>query len=267
MAGTVSPLPTLRAMQLDKKIIKERFGKSLSTYDQQSVVQDRVAKRLLDLLAKGGCPAPRRVLEIGCCTGLLTRRIIERYPDIVELWCNDLVKEAEKPLREKMSSFTGKMEFIAGDVEKATLPSALDLVISSSTFHWIVDLKTFFTKMNRCVRPGGHLAFAMYGPDNLYEIKEISGVGLAYPDPITLFRLSSGHFQVISYLTHRECLHFTDVRDLLNHLRQTGVNALDKTVWSPGKLNSFINEYRSRFKDEQGVRVTYHPIYFLLRRP
>jgi len=254
-------------MKLDKNIIRQRFGKALTTYDHQSVVQDRVAERLLGLLAKGGCTTPRRVLEIGCCTGLLTRRIIERYPEIGELWCNDLVKEAEKPLREKMGSFAGKLNFIGGDVEEATLPGALDLVISSSTFHWIADLESFFEKMSRIIRPGGYLAFAMYGPDNLHEIREVSGVGLVYPDPATLFRVSSDHFQLISYQSRRECLHFSDVRGLLNHLRQTGVNALDKTVWTPGKLNSFMNEYHYRFKEVKGVRVTYHPIYFILRRP
>ena len=154
-------------MNLDKKLIKQRFSKALSTYDHQSAVQVRVAEHLLALLGKAGCVNPQRVLEIGCCTGMFSQRIVERYPAIGELWCNDLVEAAEFPLREKLPDFNGKLVFLPGDVECLELPTSMDLVISSSTFHWFADLETMLEKIRQIVRPGGYFAFAMYGPDNL----------------------------------------------------------------------------------------------------
>ena len=253
-------------MIVDKNLIKKRFSKALPTYDHQSGVQDRVARRLLTLLERTTCTNPQRVLEVGCCTGLLSRSVIESYPDIAELWCNDLVDGAEAPLRKKLGGFNGRLEFLAGDVERMELPQAMDLVISSSTFHWFSDLPGFLAKLSRIVRPGGYLAFAMYGPDNLLEIREIAGVGLDYPEPGQLFGPASEYFQLISYESRRELLYFPTVRTLLEHLRETGVNALDKKVWGPGKLRRFISEYEKHYKEDNGVRLTYHPIYYLFRR-
>ncbi|MDH3348566.1 MAG: methyltransferase domain-containing protein [Desulfobulbaceae bacterium] len=252
-------------MNLDKKLIKQRFSKALATYDDQSAIQALVGQHLLALLSKAGCANPQRVLEIGCCTGLFSQRIVEHYPAIKELWCNDLVERAEIPLREKLNYFEGNLVFLPGDVESLTLPKTMDLVISSSTFHWFVDLETMLEKIRQILRPGSYLAFAMYGPDNLHEVRQLSGIGLKYPNPEELLVQVQRHFHVISYESRREELWFPDVRALLGHLRETGVNAVDKVVWTPKKLRSFINDYQTYFGGKDGVRATYHPIYYILR--
>ncbi|MGB5686982.1 MAG: hypothetical protein WBM35_14320, partial [Candidatus Electrothrix sp.] len=52
----------------------------------------------------------------------------------------------------------------------------------------------------------------------------------------------------------------------LNHLRQTGVNSINRKPWTRQKLHSFCQEYTKRFHVDQAVRLTYNPMYFVARR-
>jgi hypothetical protein len=63
----------------------------------------------------------------------------------------------------------------------------------------------------------------------------------------------------------RQRIFFQDVGALLAHLRATGVNALTKRGWSRARLQSFSRQYTKRFSSDQGVPLTYHPMYFLAR--
>ena len=96
-------------------------------------------------------------------------------------------------------------------------------------------------------------------------MRQLSGIGLSYPDPEELLGPVKRYFQVVSHESRREELWFPDVLAMLGHLRETGVNAVDKVVWTPKKLRSFIKDYQNRFGGAGGVRVTYHPIYYVLR--
>lgn len=56
-----------------------RFGRSAAGYEEQADVQARMAEALLSLWGERAAPA--RILEFGCGTGLLTRRLRARFPD------------------------------------------------------------------------------------------------------------------------------------------------------------------------------------------
>ena len=66
----------------------------------------------------------------------------------------------------------------------------------------------------------------------------------------------------------KEVFLFPSPRDVLNHLRQTGVNAVDTNPipWTRRKLHFFCREYEKRFYMDRSVRLTYHPLYFVARR-
>ena len=132
----------------DKKLIRLRFEQAAATYEQNATVQHWVAEQLLALLDKA-VPglAPAQVLEIGCCTGLLTERIIARYPDLSRLTISDLVAAFEQCVCRRIGPRAEKIAFIAGDIETVALPSQYDLIISSSTLHWVHDLPRLCDKL------------------------------------------------------------------------------------------------------------------------
>jgi len=247
-------------MILNKERIRWRFARAADTYDDQAVIQRRVADRLMHLVGQHAVLYPRRVLEIGCCTGLLTRRLAESYPGLAKLYVNDLVPEFEKTVAERIPGIID-FTFLQGDIESITLPDNLDLILSSSTFHWLENLPSLIARLPGHMSPEGILAFSMYSKDNFHEIREITGTSLHYYEPEELKELVGSRFQILSFEEELIRFTFNDPLDILHHLQKTGVNALDKTVWTFSRLQDFIRKYRDRFSDQGRVYLTYHPVY------
>ncbi len=249
-------------MRPDKQTIRQHFVRAAATYDRQAVIQQRVADRLLALLAAFGGPPPRRVLEIGCCTGLLTSRLVRQYEHIKTLYVNDLISRFEPQVAAAIPAAVN-LVFLAGDIETLDLPPALDLVISSSTFHWLEDLPALLNRLKDRMAPGSRLAFSLYGRDNLREVREITGIGLDYYRLGELRELVGRHFSVLTCEEERHTFTFADPLALLHHLRETGVNALAPGPWGRKQLHSFDREYRDHYGGQEGVALTYHPLYCL----
>ena len=252
-------------MRINKQKIKQRFAGVAARYDRQAVIQQRVADRLLNLLETVPGPPPHRVLEIGCCTGLLTGQLVRRHQDIKMLYVNDLVAEFNVRVAKRIPA-DNNLVFLAGDIETLKLPPNLDLVISSSTFHWLDDLPALLPKLRRHITPEGRLAFSMYGRDNLREVRELTGIGLDYFGLPELRELVARHFSVLACEEEHHTVSFADPLALLQHLRETGVNALETTMWTRNRLNRFMLEYQARYGGKDGVRLSYHPLYCIAGR-
>jgi malonyl-ACP O-methyltransferase BioC len=249
---------------IDKQRLRQSFQRAADSYDNQAMIQHRVADHLLSLLERHGRREIYRVLEIGCCTGLLTRKLVEQHSEIMELVLNDLVES----FAVQAGNLTGipAISFLAGDIETMPLSGSFDLIISSSTFHWVHDLERLLKKLAAHLAPGALLAFSMYGPDNLEEIRELTGIGLDYFNLQAVEGMLAQHFTLDHSEQQREVFHFATPMDILDHLRQTGVNAVSCTPWTQRRLQRFKNDYRKKFSDEQGVRLTYHPLYLVAHR-
>jgi malonyl-ACP O-methyltransferase BioC len=251
----------------DKKLITLRFEQAAATYEQQARVQHLVADRLLALLASvAPGVAPATLLEIGCCTGLLTEKIVARFPSLSHLTLSDLVAAFEPSVCRKIGTLAERLTFLAGDIESVDLPGYYDLIISSSTLHWIHDLPGLCRKLHRHLNPDGILAFSLYGIDNLREIRTVTGMGLHYQDLEQLQAVVAEKFHILAAEQTRQTLWFPDPFSVLQHLRDTGVNSIGQQVWTRKQVNAFIAAYTQQFSGEQGVCLTYHPL-FLIARP
>jgi malonyl-ACP O-methyltransferase BioC len=254
-------------MMPDKQLIKLRFEQAAATYEEQAQVQLLVADRLLALLASAMPGAtPARILEIGCCTGLLTEKIIDRFPEVVQLTVSDLVDAFEQCVGRKVGRLSGRVLFLAGDIETVELPCRYDLIISSSTLQWVHDLPRLCRKLANHLTPDGTLALALYGRENLREIRAVTGLGLSYMDLEQLMAVVGTEFELRAAEQSRETLWFPDPISVLHHLRATGVNAIgQQRTWTRRQLNGFLAEYGQRFSGPRGVHLTYHPMYIVAR--
>jgi malonyl-CoA O-methyltransferase len=254
------PMPSF----VDKNFLCRQFRRAAGSYEHHALVQEQTADHLLDVLAQHGGTMQHRVLEIGCCTGLLTRKLLQRFNGIRELILNDLVPDF--PSRICATCLAPATAFLPGDIESLPLPGRFDLIISSSTLHWLHDIDKLLTKLADHLNPGGTLAFSLYGQDNLREIKELTGIGLHYRSQQEIEVMLRRHFILAHSSSQREILHFSSPQDVLRHLRQTGVNALSRAAWNRTRLEQFCAEYRRRFCAGTGVVLTYHPLFFVASR-
>jgi len=246
----------------DKQKIEIHFARAAASYENQAMVQKRIGKRLISLMAEHMDFFQGRALEIGCCTGMLTSLFLEQFPLTRELHVNDLVSRFA-PLFE--SADKKKIRFIAGDIESVALPATYDCIFSSSTFHWLHDVKSCLERLHGHLNPGGLLAFTLYGPKNMLEIRELTGQGLEYHSLADVCRMLAENYTLCEAAESVEQLFFAQVGDILDHLRATGVNALTEKGWNRGQLFSFSRRYTDRFSTESGIPLTYHPMYFVAR--
>jgi malonyl-ACP O-methyltransferase BioC len=249
---------------IDKKRVKQTFQRAAASYEEQAMIQHRVADHLLSLLSGLDSQKIHRVLEIGCCTGLLTRKLVSRYDDIGDLVLNDLVES----FAVQAGNLPGipAISFLAGDIETMEPRGPFDLIISSSTFHWIHDLAGLLNKLADHLAPGGTLAFSIYGPDNLQEIRALTGIGLDYFDMKEIQAMVEDSLDLDQCDQQLETFHFSSPMAVLDHLRKTGVNAVSRAPWTPRRLQQFQQDYSKKFSDEQGVYLSYHPMYFVAHR-
>lgn len=249
----------------DKNLIEQRFSKAAPTYEKQAGVQHVVAEKLLSMLDGVIDTHPLSILEIGCCTGLLTAKLAHHFQGVQRFTAIDLSPSFAPYIAEKTKSLDAEVQFLAGDIESIAIPGKYDLIISSSTFHWMHNLPALLTKMSKALTPGGVLAYSIYGDQNLREIRNLTGIGLQYESYKAILGYTSSCYTV--YATDQKCevLGFENPFAILQHLRQTGVNAIGTKSWTRGQLARFCRQYKEQYTIPEGVQLTYHPMYFISR--
>jgi malonyl-CoA O-methyltransferase len=253
---------------IDKQLVRERFCRTLSSYGSNAVVQRAMAEKLSELICQQEPDGSfERVLEVGSGSGALMAELLSRC-NVNTYYANDLVEESRSSLLGVLDRFpVGEFHFLAGDIESLNLlPSALDLVVSNATLQWLDDLDGFFSKISDHLRPGGMLAFTTFGPSNMREISAIEGVGLSYHTLGELELLAGRYFELTISHEEKSQMEFSSPEAVLHHIRQTGVNGLLRRSWTKSRYLHFIEEYRRRFSSENGVSLTYHPLYCGLKK-
>ena len=251
---------------LDKGRIASCFKASAATYEETAIVQKEISRQLIAVLKRFALDSEYpRALEIGCCTGNLTKMLSESV-SIENLFLNDLVADFCNSTEARIAGQVGRVNVISGDIEKALLPSHLDLVISSSTFQWMVDLPRLIGKIAAVLNNAGLLAFSIFSPGTMGEISTLTGRGLRYHSSEELAAMLADNFQVLNLHSERKCLYFPSVRAVLSHIRQTGVGGLGQDRWTLGKLKDFEKRYVKQFSSEYGLPVTYNSTFVVARK-
>ncbi len=168
---------------------------------------------------------------------------------------------------QRLDAFQG-MEKIPsfGDIEDLELPQDLSLVLSGATFQWLSDLPVFFKKLAAVLQPGAYLAFSLFGPGTLKEFSSITSVALRYFSDDEILSFIEADFAVMSHESYEDTIFFPSVREVLGHIRATGVGGVSQYQWTRERLRSFGAQYVTDFMREDGVPVSYVSSTFVLRR-
>ena len=248
-------------MSINKALVAQRFAKAGQSYVEHAVVQKQISAQLFKYL-KVYCPQNlASVLEIGCGSGNLTH-LFHSYFQVDQLFLNDLYEDVDQHF-----STIENIAWLIGDIEQLHLPQSLDAVISSSALQWMTDLPTLLHRIHDALKPNAYFGFSTFGSDNLTEIKQLTGQGLNYISLEFLKRqLEQQNFEVLLIEQEVKQIYFDHPKAVLQHLKATGVTATAKSHrWTKQSLQQFYSDYQ-QFYDEQGFRLTYHPIYVIARR-
>lgn len=249
---------------MDKELIRNRFYKSLPTYDANAVVQSHIAHRLADLIVSYSRVPVDHCLEIGCGTGLLTRALAARL-QVNRFTLNDICDRVQEYYDSLRSTST--LEFMIGDAECMNFSNAqYQLIASASALQWFEHPIRFIRRCMSSLVPQGLIAVSTFGPDNMREVTRFTGVTLPYPDLDTLRAELSRDFDLI-HLDH-ECieLKFDAPMEVLWHLKNTGVTGIRDYSWTKSRLAEFSHYYTQHYRLGNGqVKLTYHPLYLIIK--
>lgn len=219
------------------------FPKMYHRYEEYATVQEMVANKLM-AKSKIHFENVNIILEIGAGTGFLTRQILAYYQG-AKIIVNDIY-DIRKYIEKQ-----GNMEFLLGDINKILLPQG-DLVISSSALQWVEDLDILFSKLARNYK---YLSVAFYIEDNLREIKKHFGNSLPYYSYQEVMEILKTYFKNVEGEQEEVILNFSSPKEVLNHLKNTGVTG---SIFK----RASIKDIRS-FKD---TTCTYKIGYFMAKK-
>ncbi len=250
---------------LDRRRVRRAFNASASGYDDAAVLQRHVADELDARIADLGIE-PARVLDVGSGTGLLTRRLLARFPD-AQVHALDFA-----PAMASRTASINPGRTVCADAERLPLaPASIDLVVSSLTLNWC-DFSRVFEAVGQVLAPGGLWLFSTVGPDTLMELRaawRAVDSGARVHDFVDMHDL--GDALLAQGFTNpvldvdRVNIAYADVATLLRDLKTLGVvNARSERprgLLGRRRLAALADAYE-RFRDESGeLPSTWEVVY------
>ena len=247
---------------IDKTLVAERFSAARPSYDDHAEPQKLIADYLAGLLADKDTraildDARATVLEIGCGTGLLSRRVLDMHPAArLAYW--DIAPYAPEGIDPAAYTACDAETHIA-----ETAAGATDMIVSASTMQWFNSPERFVERALRALRPGGMLVLSTFGRRNMHETASASGVGLHLADA-AVWREAIAAMPEAEPVEVRQVemqCRFADAMHALRHLSRTGVNAITRTAANARAIAS-----RLQPDPAAPCTLTYVPLFIIIRK-
>jgi malonyl-CoA O-methyltransferase len=262
-------------MFIDKVQVARRFNRAASTYDQHAVIQKQMAQRLLQHLPR--CKQPfRRICEIGCGTGYLTKLLLQRYPQ-AELVAIDLA--AQMVEKAKTSVRSSNVDWIVGDAEQWDVRGwePFDVVVSNATIQWLSNPKRTLRLWQDTLHPNGWFVASTLGVDTFQEISalwqqvelELGMLPSRYQLPLhsALFwqqLLEQVGFTSVTVEEDWQQSKYPDCRTFLQTVKAMGASYSETKLSLPSNrrlLQTVMQRYDDRYRIGSQVYATYHVIH------
>lgn len=143
-----------------------------ASYDRISGTMEALGLEVLDRLPLAG---DELVLDAGCGSGRISQALAQRLPHghvIAVDQSPSMVEAAHKRLGPEF-------DVRVADLLDLQLEQPLDAILSTATFHWIIDHDRLFARLHAALRPGGRLVAQCGGEGNISVLRGKVGEVLA----------------------------------------------------------------------------------------
>lgn len=211
--------------------ISREFSKYASEYDSLNTIQNLVAQKLLSLV-KG---RPQRILDLGCGSGALSKRVEWEY----EMLYGVDFADGMLALHPKSQ----KIELIKGDFNSKELFEELkkrrfDYILSASALQWAKDLEETFAAIESLDAP---IALALFTSNTFDALNRAAGLESMLNSPEVLQALQkkyfNAEFELVSYR-----LEFESVREMFRYIKKSGVSGA-RNILSISQMKELMGSY------------------------
>jgi trans-aconitate 2-methyltransferase len=132
------------------------------TYDAISDPQFSWGMEVLERLELRG---DESVLDAGCGSGRVTEELAKRLPNGSIL----AVDASEGMIAKARERLGNRASYLVADLAELEVDTPVDLILSTATFHWILDHDQLFRQLRAALRGGGRLVAQCGGLGNVAE--------------------------------------------------------------------------------------------------
>ena len=236
-----------------------------ATYDRIGTPMTRWGMAVLERLPLRG---DERVLDAGCGSGRVTQQLLDRLPrgSVVAL---DASAQMIVQARERLAAEADRVEFVVADLgQPLPVGRPVDAVLSTATFHWVLDHDALFRNLAAVMRPGAPLVAQCGGGDNIARVRAVmrdlgeawTPWNFAWPEE-TERRLVEAAFEDIAVWLHDEPTEIPP-EQVPDYLRTVilGTNLLRR---APEDREAFVQAMAERLADG---RLDYVRLNIMARR-
>jgi len=199
-----------------------------ATYDR---ISDAMTRWGADVLARLHLDGDETVLDAGCGSGRVTEMLLERVPT-GRVVAFDAAPSMLVEARRRLGRFSGRVQFVESDLLELS-PAVLggdapvDAVLSTATFHWVLDHDRLFANLARVMRPGAVLEAQCGAAGNIEKLlegvrstgNERQGAWLYATPEDTRARLRRAGFDEVEVWTHPEPTRLAEGEALETYLK------------------------------------------------
>jgi malonyl-CoA O-methyltransferase len=255
--------------------VSARFDAAAETYDSYSAIQTMTARAVHSLAAS--LPTPRRILEIGCGTGILTRMVRTGFPS-ADFHALDISASMVRRTQLRLEN-PESVTWHVCDLLAFTDPEPFDCICSSSALHWIVPVTDAFDTISRLLSDQGHLVFGIMIDGTLQQLRAARLI--AAPHKIPQARLPGSAeilaacdrngLRCVNSFTETHTIMFPSATSMLAALHRQGLTGGSishaESLLNRSELRTLAGYYDDHFRaGPDMVYATYHVMYGIAAR-
>ena len=224
--------------------VSSEFSKYATEYGNYNIIQKKVIDKLLSSVK----PKPQNILDLGCGSGELCKKIDWDYDKFIGV-------DFAKGMLE-LHPKSDNIECIYGNFNDKTLFENLntynfDYILSASALQWADDLDEVFKSIKALNAP---ISLAIFTSNTFKTLNETAGLEsiLCSSDKIktTQEKYFKANFEIVNYK-----LEFDSVRDMFRYIKKSGVSA-SRRVLDFKQMKKLMQEYPLNYLEFEVVFIT-----------
>jgi len=209
------------------KIVEHNFSRYPEEYNNIAETQKKVAAKIAETITESCIPLSDNlhILEIGCGTGFLTQKLMQRFPNANFTICDispamlDFCRKSMPPVK--------SANYAVCDITTDCPAGEFDIITSSLAFQWVEDMQKLMERLRNKLNPGGSLTFSTLAKGTFANIANIfSSYDIEFPMPHLLsideLRKRTSCFDKVSIKEEIFTESYNSIKQFLNHIHHVG---------------------------------------------